>query len=212
MTGSSLIPACGAKNRETKSYVESSDLDVRMTPRASVLLSRAKSGLAVRTVAAESVAIPGVNILTPLTDAWFEPLAARQRVAASRFHARATENDILMDVAVLHLELIGNQALLEANCLSESQAYELVRVTAAYAAAGQGRQADAYRARSEWGYRRADVQKAEEHLGVTVARLANRLNLSLHTIETHRWRIMEKLDLHSTAELVLSAVRRGVVS
>ncbi|HLK50516.1 MAG TPA: response regulator transcription factor [Bryobacteraceae bacterium] len=42
--------------------------------------------------------------------------------------------------------------------------------------------------------------------------IANRLNLSLHTIETHRWRIMEKLDLHSTAELVLSAVRRGVVS
>lgn len=42
--------------------------------------------------------------------------------------------------------------------------------------------------------------------------IANRLNLSLHTVETHRWRIMDKLDLHSTAELVLSAVRRGVVS
>ena len=42
--------------------------------------------------------------------------------------------------------------------------------------------------------------------------VANRLTLSLHTVETHRWRIMEKLDLHSTAELVLSAVRRGMVS
>jgi len=42
--------------------------------------------------------------------------------------------------------------------------------------------------------------------------IANRLNLSLHTVETHRWRIMEKLDLHSTADLVLSAVRRGMVS
>ena len=42
--------------------------------------------------------------------------------------------------------------------------------------------------------------------------IANRLNLSLHTVETHRWRIMEKLDLHSTAELVLSAVRRGTVT
>ena len=41
--------------------------------------------------------------------------------------------------------------------------------------------------------------------------IANRLNLSLHTVETHRWHIMEKLDLHSTAELVLSAVRRGMV-
>ena len=42
--------------------------------------------------------------------------------------------------------------------------------------------------------------------------IARRLNLSLHTVETHRWRIMEKLDLHSTAELVLSAVRRGLVT
>ena len=37
------------------------------------------------------------------------------------------------------------------------------------------------------------------------------LNLSLHTVETHRSRIMEKLGLHSAAELVLSAVRRGIV-
>ena len=42
--------------------------------------------------------------------------------------------------------------------------------------------------------------------------IANRLSLSLHTVETHRWRLMEKMDLHSTAELVLSAVRRGMVT
>jgi two-component system, NarL family, response regulator NreC len=42
--------------------------------------------------------------------------------------------------------------------------------------------------------------------------IANRLNLSLHTVETHRSRIMEKLSVHSTAELVLSAVRRGLVT
>ena len=42
--------------------------------------------------------------------------------------------------------------------------------------------------------------------------IANRLTLSLHTVETHRWRIMEKMDLHSTGELVLSAVRRGMVT
>jgi len=41
--------------------------------------------------------------------------------------------------------------------------------------------------------------------------IASRLGLSLHTVETHRTRIMEKLDVHSTAELVLSAVRRGLV-
>ena len=42
--------------------------------------------------------------------------------------------------------------------------------------------------------------------------IANRLNLSLITVETHRWRIMEKLDLHSSDDLVLNAVRRGIVT
>jgi len=42
--------------------------------------------------------------------------------------------------------------------------------------------------------------------------IAGLLSLSLHTVETHRSRIMEKLELHSAAELVLSAVRRGIVS
>jgi len=41
--------------------------------------------------------------------------------------------------------------------------------------------------------------------------IASRLGLSLHTVETHRTRIMDKLGVHSIAELVLSAVRRGIV-
>lgn len=41
--------------------------------------------------------------------------------------------------------------------------------------------------------------------------IANRLCLSVHTVETHRTRIMEKLEMHSIAELVLNAVKRGTV-
>jgi len=47
--------------------------------------------------------------------------------------------------------------------------------------------------------------------GQTNKDIANRLGLSLHTVETHRTRIMEKLGVHTIAELVLSAVRRGIV-
>jgi two-component system response regulator NreC len=36
-------------------------------------------------------------------------------------------------------------------------------------------------------------------------------NVSTSTVETHRAHIMEKLDLHSAAEIVLYAVRRGVI-
>jgi len=41
--------------------------------------------------------------------------------------------------------------------------------------------------------------------------IASRLGLSLHTVETHRTRIMEKLGVHSIAELVLGAVRRVII-
>jgi DNA-binding NarL/FixJ family response regulator len=41
--------------------------------------------------------------------------------------------------------------------------------------------------------------------------IASLLNVSPSTVETHRAHIMEKLDLHSAAEIVLYAVRRGVI-
>jgi len=42
--------------------------------------------------------------------------------------------------------------------------------------------------------------------------IANSLSLSISTVETHRSRIMEKLDLHSTAEIILYAVRKGFLT
>lgn len=41
--------------------------------------------------------------------------------------------------------------------------------------------------------------------------IAGQLGISVHTVETHRTRIMDKMGLHGIAELVLSAVRRGMV-
>jgi two-component system response regulator NreC len=42
--------------------------------------------------------------------------------------------------------------------------------------------------------------------------VANMLNLSPYTVETHRGNIMEKLNLHSVPELILYAVRKGVIA
>jgi two-component system, NarL family, response regulator NreC len=42
--------------------------------------------------------------------------------------------------------------------------------------------------------------------------IAELLFISVSTVETHRAHIMEKLDLHSAAEIVLYAVRKGVIS
>lgn len=41
--------------------------------------------------------------------------------------------------------------------------------------------------------------------------VANNLNLSLYTVETHRGNILQKLGLRSAAEVVLYAVRKGIV-
>lgn len=38
------------------------------------------------------------------------------------------------------------------------------------------------------------------------------LNLSLYTVETHRAHLMQKLKLHSTAEIVLYAVRKKIIA
>ena len=42
--------------------------------------------------------------------------------------------------------------------------------------------------------------------------VANMLNLSLYTVETHRGNMLQKLNLHSVAELILYAVRKGVIA
>src|SRR5262249_43968069 len=47
--------------------------------------------------------------------------------------------------------------------------------------------------------------------GKSTREVADRLNLSVKTAETHRSNVMRKLDLHSVSELVLYAVRNNLV-
>ncbi|MCZ2147529.1 MAG: response regulator transcription factor [Bryobacterales bacterium] len=42
--------------------------------------------------------------------------------------------------------------------------------------------------------------------------VSSMLNLSLYTVETHRTHILQKLNLHSVPELILYAVRKGIIS
>jgi DNA-binding NarL/FixJ family response regulator len=50
---------------------------------------------------------------------------------------------------------------------------------------------------------------AEAHSNKDIAAL---LGISPATVETHRARILQKLDIHNAAEVVLYAVRRGIIS
>jgi two-component system, NarL family, response regulator NreC len=47
--------------------------------------------------------------------------------------------------------------------------------------------------------------------GKTNKEIATLLNLSVYTVDAHRGRIMEKLNLHTTGELVRFAMRKGLI-
>lgn len=48
--------------------------------------------------------------------------------------------------------------------------------------------------------------------GLNSREIAERLNISIKTVDTHRANSMEKLGVHNTAELVKLAIRLGIVS
>jgi DNA-binding NarL/FixJ family response regulator len=48
--------------------------------------------------------------------------------------------------------------------------------------------------------------------GRTNKEVANVLNIGLTTVETHRTHILQKLGLHSVPELILYAVRKGIIA
>ena len=74
---------------------------------------------------------------------------------------------------------------------------------------------EAYRAKSE---KPRDLLTARERQvlqlvaeGKSTKDVASVLGISVKTAESHRTRLMHKLDIHETASLVLYAVRRGIV-
>lgn len=48
--------------------------------------------------------------------------------------------------------------------------------------------------------------------GKTNKEIANALNLSVYTVESHRGSVMEKLNLHNTGDIVRFALRNGLTS
>jgi DNA-binding CsgD family transcriptional regulator len=48
--------------------------------------------------------------------------------------------------------------------------------------------------------------------GHTNRQVADTLGISANTVESHRKHIIDKLDLHSTADLVRYAIRHGILA
>lgn len=136
-------------------------------------------GAGAQAVGTGTVAFPGVRLFAHLGDAAYEPLAARQRVAARTGDAHAVQNDVLLDVAAAYLELIGAEERVRLLKQGEIDLGEVVRLTAAYAKAGQGRSADANRAAANFQLLARETQSAAEEQAVAATRLVQLLSLDL---------------------------------
>src|SRR5262249_53219472 len=126
---------------------------------------------------AEPLAAPAITVFSQLTDAIFEPLAARQQVIGVRLNASATANQVLLEVAQLHFELTAAEAVLGYRRETAAEGAEVARLTRAYAQAAQGRPADAERAATELSLIDQEVRRAEEEVAVAATRLTRRLHL-----------------------------------
>jgi outer membrane protein TolC len=135
------------------------------------------AGAGAGAVGAGTVTTPGVWLTGQLAEAWYEPKAARERVAGREFDALAARNNVLLEVTGRYLALAGAGARLRALRKSEAELAEVARVTAAFVRAQQGRQGDADRARAELLLLQAQEARAQEAVAVAAAELARLLDL-----------------------------------
>jgi outer membrane protein TolC len=135
------------------------------------------AGAGASAVGAGTVTIPGVWASAHLADVFWEPQAAQARVAGRRFDSLATRNRVLLEVVNAYLALAGAEARRRALEQSERELAEVVQMTANFAKTGQGRPADADRARSEALLLHVTAQQAEEQAAVAAAELARVLDL-----------------------------------
>jgi outer membrane protein TolC len=146
-------------------------------------------------VSAGTVAIPGVQIYSPLADAVFAPKIAGDVVATQRFEASATNNNVLLDVGVRYYDLVGAEGRLAVIRQSEADVAVVARLTADHAENGQGRPSDADRARSEALLMHQQEQRTQEEVGVASARLAQVLSVDPSSRLTPRPGPVELLHL-----------------
>jgi outer membrane protein TolC len=135
------------------------------------------TGLGAGVPAAASPSVPGLYANFHLADALFQPLAARQAAGARQQAAVAATNDVLLKVSLAYLELLRTAQDWTIAVEASENSRQLVQLTSAYASSGQGLQADADRARTEYLIRRNDTLRTTEARQVASARLAQLLRL-----------------------------------
>lgn len=134
-------------------------------------------GAGANAVAAGSVNIPGVVLSGNIGQGIFAFLTTRQVVAQRQFASAATKNQVFLQVALAYSELTRSEGRRAVAKQARDEAREVARLTADYAATGEGRKADAHRAASELARREGDVLEAEGEILAASAELCRAANL-----------------------------------
>ncbi len=138
--------------------------------------SSLQGGLGVGAVGAGTTTVPGVVAQFHASDAIFQP-RIHEHSASARSHAvDAALNDALLDGALAYLELLRAEQLRAVVDETLANAIQLAKLTATFAAAGQGPQADADRAKTEAAIRTNELSRAEEAVEVANAHLVEVLS------------------------------------
>lgn len=141
-------------------------------------------GAGAQAVAGGSVSIPGVQYNLNVGESLFRYYEMRQRRDAAAHRASSVRNQILLEVAVAYVDLVGAQAQRSVAIQARKESHEVAQITTAYAKTGQGLPSDAERAATELQLRDAELVRAEANVSVASARLAELLNLN-HSQQLH---------------------------
>ncbi len=163
-------------------------------------------------VAAGTVSVPGIQYNLNLSDSIYNYLVTRPQLDRSRWLARATTNDVQLRVALAYGELLcadGARAIVQQ---SRDNAKEVARVTADFAATGEGRDSERERAATELERREAGMWLADARVYEASALLVEQLNLqsSIRLRPAEPWVVPRSIvpDPIPLNELVVMALYR----
>jgi DNA-binding NarL/FixJ family response regulator len=165
-------------------------------------------------------AVTAVGILKPRVVVMdFSLPSMNGAVATRRIRELYPETEVL--ILSMHAEPSYVRSCLEAGArgylLKNAMDMELVSAVRKVAAGEQtldrrlGKLAEAAEALPKLSTRELEVLQLIVH-GKSNKEIAMVLNLSVNTVAVHRANIMQTLDIHNTAELVVYAIRTGLVS
>ena len=138
-------------------------------------------GLGAGAVGAGTTQRPGLVAQFHLADAIFQPEIAEKSAWARGHAASAVLNEQLLRVALAYIELLD--AHQDSHILAESRgrAAELAKITADFAEAGEGLQADADRMRTELNLIENRWIASRERIEIASARLAQALSINANS-------------------------------